>query len=88
MKALLCNLLGPICTTYRFSDGSVIRRSSRESLSYEKDGTVVHIEFYYDGAGNYSYYLPKNLSDHSRIELISKMETYCSKKNFRVVQRV
>ena len=82
MGLRLCNLL-PFCPTYRFDDGSVIRRSSRESVTYDHFGKLVHVDFYYDGSKGYLYYLPKTVTGEERGELIQKLEMYCKRKWYR-----
>ena len=62
MRFALCNFLGRLCSTYRFDDGAVVRRLTKESLAYVCDGKAEEILFYYDGVGAYEYYLPRNLS--------------------------
>ena len=83
----LCNLLGPICPTYRFADGGVIRRTTRESVAYERQGKVVDVELYYDGAGGYEYYLPESLSELDRAEMQRRMDEYCANKRYKIVKR-
>jgi hypothetical protein len=73
MALALCNLLGPLCTTHRFDDGSVIRRSSRESITYEHFRTIIHIEFYRDGSKGYEYYVPENITGDERRDLVQKV---------------
>ncbi len=86
MAKSLCNFL-PFCPTYRFEDGSIIRRSSRESISYEDNQKHFDIDLYYNGQNGYEYYLPPNLSDGDRRVLIPKVETYFRKKRFKIVKR-
>ena len=86
MKISLCNLLGPICATYRFEDGSIMRRSSRESLTYERFQKPIHIEFCYNGLNGYRYYLPDSLAADERQDLIPKIEEYCRRKRYRIVK--
>ena len=80
----LCNLLGPLCPTYRFDDGSVIRRSSRESISYDDAHKHFDIDFYFNGLDGYEYYLPPNVSENDRRALVEKVEIYCRKKRYRI----
>ena len=85
MVISLCNLLGPLCTTYRFDDGSTMRRSSRESITYERDKVPIHIEFYCNGSDGYEYYLPENIADKDRDNLTRKIE-YGEKKRYKIVK--
>ena len=84
MRLSISNLLGPLCTTYQFDDGSCIRRSSRESLSFEKSGQVVQIEFYSNGARQYTYVLPTQLSAADRAKLSEKLIEYCARKKYKL----
>jgi hypothetical protein len=84
MATWLCNLLGPLCTTYRFDDGSVMRRSSRESITYEGVGDRVDIEFYCNGSDGYEYRLPKNIIGEDKVGLIRKVEEYCWRKGYKI----
>jgi hypothetical protein len=54
MAKSLCNFL-PVRPTYRFEDGSMIRRSSRESISYEDNQKHFDVDFYYNGQDGYEY---------------------------------
>jgi hypothetical protein len=85
MATSLCNLLGPLCTTYRFGDGSTMRRSSRETITYEYRGVFIHIGFYYNGSDRYEYYLPENIADKDRANLTRKIEEYCKRKRYKIV---
>jgi hypothetical protein len=82
MVLALCNLLGPLCTTYRFADGTVIRRSSRESITYEGSQKEVHIEFYSSPNG-YEYHIPENVIGDERHDVIQKVKEYCEKKRYK-----
>lgn len=82
MALRLCNLL-PFCTKYYFDDGSFIRHSSRESLTYEGLGGPLHVDFYFDPPRGYVYYLPKNISGNEREELVRKLEVYLKRKRYR-----
>ena len=77
----------PMFTTYRFDDGSMIRRSSRESISYESRREHFDIDLYYNGSDGYEYYLPPNIAEDDRRALIEKVEIYCRKKRYRIVKR-
>jgi hypothetical protein len=88
MAISFCNLVGPLCTTYRFGDGSFMRRSSRESITYYSHQAPVHIEIYYNGSGGYEYYLPKNMDHEDRAELTFKIEKYCKNKRYRIVRKI
>ena len=82
MQLRLCNLL-PFCPTYYFSDGSVMRRSSRESLTYEGIEKTVHVDFYFDPPNGFLYYAPQDVRNGEREELIRKLETYCKRKRYK-----
>jgi hypothetical protein len=82
MALKLCNLI-PFCPSYYFDDGGVIRRSSRESLTYERFGKQMHVDFYYDGSTSYLYYLPKNTNDDERDELVQNLKVYCKRKRYK-----
>ena len=86
MAVFLCNLLGPLCTTYRFDDGSLMRRSSRESITLERGEQHFNVEFLYDRTnGRYLYYLPKDLAEVDRVDLVRKIEEYGQKKRLNIV---
>jgi hypothetical protein len=87
MAISLCNLLGPLSTTYRFDDGSVMRRSSRESITYESHKAPIQIELFYNGSDGYEYYLPENIVDEDRADLTKKVEIYCEKKRYRIAAK-
>lgn len=87
MIAPLCNLLGRLSTTYRFEDGSIIRRSSRESIAYERSGKLIHVELLYDGVDGYEYYLPPGLNVDERRDLTAKVEEYCKCKGYRLTNK-
>ena len=84
MAISLCNLLGPLCTTYRFDDGSMVRRSSRESITYENVGVRIDVQFHYNGSSGYEYHLPENIVGEDRGGLIRKVKEYCQKKGYRI----
>jgi hypothetical protein len=84
MAVWLCNLLGSLCTTYRFDDASLMRRSSRESITYDGVGNRVDIEFYCNGSAGYAYCLPNNIVGEDRAGLIRKVEEYCRKKGYKI----
>ena len=86
MRFNVCNLLGRLCNSYQFDDGSIIKRTTRESLSYERAGRTIQIEFLYNGAGGYEYYLPKRLDEVIRAELMEKMDEYCARKGKKVTK--
>ncbi len=52
-----------------------MRRSSRESITYERNKVAVNIEFYYDGFDGYEYCLPKNVvgEDRADLELVGRI---------------
>ena len=77
----LCNLL-PFHPTYYFDDGSIVRRSSRESVTYEGFGRSVHVDFHFDPPNGYVYYLP-NVSSDEREELVRKLDLYCRRKRYK-----
>lgn len=79
----LCNLLGPLCNRYRFEDGSRIRWSSRESITFERDGTSVHIGRFYDGSGGYEFVIPEGVTASDRHELVQKIDEYCRSKRIK-----
>lgn len=85
MAISLCNLLA-FCSTYRFDDGSIMKRSSRESISYEHLRKHFDIDFYYNGSNGYEYYLPPNIADDDRRALVQKIEIYCKKKRYRILK--
>jgi hypothetical protein len=86
MRLALCNLLGPICTTYRSNDGSVIRRTTRESLAIEHDNESINVQFYYKGDGTFEYYFPEEIPIRKREELRRMLDTYCLKKWYRLAK--
>lgn len=86
MRFFLCNWLGPICTTYRFEDGTIVRRTSRESLVIERGSEVINVDFYYDRTGRYEYSLPRSLSLEKVRELTSVLDTYCRLKALPLVK--
>jgi hypothetical protein len=65
----------------------MIRRSSRESISYEDGQKHFDMDLYYNGQDGYEYYLPPNLSDNDRRSLVPKIETYFRKKRYKIVKR-
>jgi hypothetical protein len=82
MSLRWCNLL-PFCTTYYFDDGSFMRRSSRESVTYWKLEKPVHVDFYFDRPRGFVYYLPKDITGDEREELIQRLETCCKRKRYK-----
>jgi hypothetical protein len=84
MATWLRNLLDPLCTTYRFDDRSVMKRSSRESITYQGVGDRVDIEFYCNGSDGYEYRLPKNIIGEDKVGLIRKVEEYCWRKGYKI----
>ncbi len=86
MRLSLCNLTS-LCTTYRFDDGSVVRRSSRELISYDHLGKHFDIDLYYNGSDGYEYYLPPNVTEDDRRALVDKIEIYFRKKKYNIVKR-
>jgi hypothetical protein len=85
MAIYLCNLLR-FCPTYHFDDGSIMRRSSRESIMLERGEERFDIEFYFGPTkGSHVYYLPRSLAEVDRIYLVQKIEEYGEKKGCKIL---
>ncbi|UFZ01719.1 hypothetical protein LQG66_20585 [Bradyrhizobium ontarionense] len=80
MTIYICNMLGPISTTYRFQDGDMITRVTRESLAYVHRGVSTEVLFWYNGAGAFEYSMPASLPPEERDEFLEKLERYCRNK--------
>jgi hypothetical protein len=61
-------------------------RSSKESLTYERAGSAIHIQFYYDPPHGFEYVLPENVQGNARLALIEKIELYCRRKRVKVAK--
>jgi len=86
MKLSFANVLGRFSNRYNFSDGSFIRATSRESLSYTaKSGEVFHIQLYSDGYGRFEYALPEHLSDAIAKDLSNRMGVYFRNKRLKQI---
>jgi len=81
LRKKLCNLLS-FHPTYYFDDGTVIRRSSRESLTYEGLEKSVEVECYFGTPKGFVYYLPTNIANDERVELARKLEIYFQRKRY------
>ena len=79
----LCNLLGPLCNTYRFNDGSWIWSSTRESITLERDGATVHMGLFYERSGGYEFVIPDCVNAFDRHELVQNIDEYCRNKRIR-----
>jgi len=64
-----------------------MRRSSRESITLERESGHFDIELYYDRTkGSYVYYLPKVISESDRVYLIQKLKKYGEKKHYEILK--
>ena len=85
MKIYLGNLLGRLSNAYRFSDGSIIRASGKESLVYLHNGLTVPILFFYDPSNGFEYEIHKSVQGAERLALIEKLKLYCKIKGLQPV---
>jgi len=85
-RFFLCNWLGPLCSRYRFDDGTIIQSTSRESLGIFRRNKRIDVEFYFDGNGQYEYYLPSGISSEEHAALEQLVNEYCRNKRLRLRQ--
>jgi hypothetical protein len=64
-----------------------MRRSSRESITYEHRKALIHIEFYSNGIGGHEYHVPETVGGEDRSNLVRKIEEYCRKKRYGIVTK-
>jgi hypothetical protein len=76
---------GRFSPVIRFSDGSLVRWTSKESVSYERNGQIFDVQIgYWPQSGEYTYYLPKNLDDITKKDIDEKMIAYCNIKRRKI----